>query len=143
MDTTAPSAPGTSATVEPSPTAAPVLGSLELAPGTGVKDGQKIKVTIGGYGQLTGKASVVLCSPAVVSDTSNPQKYCDMRPESMGMIEISGGAGSGSFTVRVGESFQAELPTSTCEPGGKCLVLATSTTQDPQYASIAEVAFAS
>lgn len=139
----APSTPESSATTTaPAPPASPTIGSLVLTPGTDLKDQQKVKADIAGYGEFTGTVIVTLCTPAVVADPTNSSNYCDTRPEAASTIEVAKGVGTGEITIRIGDSFKAGSPDSKCDAGGKCLVLATSAVENPEYVSFSEVAFA-
>jgi hypothetical protein len=143
-----PTTPETSATPTETPTTpattppAPTLGNLTLTPALDLTDQQKIQVDIANYGKFTGKAKVTLCTPEVLSDPNNSDNYCDTRPSAIGHLQVTQGAGTGTFTVNAGTSFKAGAPTSKCDPGGKCFVLAVSAGENPAYVSFNEVNFA-
>ena len=122
----------------PAPAAKTTLGAITASPNTGLRDLQKVKVNVSGFGTYSGAAKIIQCTTGVIQDGTHFSKYCDLKHTAP--ITISHGKGKGSYKVRVG-SFKAGERTQKCVKGGTCLILAATPTKS--YAAFSQISFAS
>jgi hypothetical protein len=122
----------------PAPVAKTTLGAITATPSTNLKNLQKVKVSVSGFGTFTGGAKIIQCTAGVISDGTHFAKYCDLKHTAP--IKITNGKGKGSYKVRVA-AFKAGDSSQTCVKGGRCLILAATPTKS--YAAFSQISFAS
>ncbi len=116
----------------------PPSAASRPSPSTGLKNLQKVKVSVSGFGTFSGGAKIIQCTAGVISDGTHFSKYCDLAHTAP--ITLSNGKGKGSYKVRVA-AFHAGDRTQKCVKGGRCLILAATPTKS--YAAFSQISFAS